>query len=258
MEIAVPIQQIQGFLMVLFRVSGILFFAPIFGSSSIPPSVKILIALTASLLFFPAVDPADLVVPNSALLLAVALAGEMLIGVLIGLLGQVISVAVQYAGRILGAHMGLRIANVLDPQTGITVSLIGAFFNIVTVLLLLYMNFHIIILRVVRESFSIIKPLGVRVGMNAADVVLRAGSDIYLFAMQVAAPILAAIFFVEVIIAVLAKMAKQFNMLMLQFPIKILLGFIFLGATMRVMPRAVHHMLGSMLDRIGSLLNFLG
>lgn len=258
MEIAIPIHQAQVFVLILFRISGIVFFAPVLGSRAIPTLGKVGISLGAAILFFPAIYSDALVVPNNSFVIAAALAGELLIGMAIGLLGQVISAAVQFGGRILGFHMGLRIANVLDPQTEFTVSLVGAFYNVVTVLLLLSLDFHIIIFRVMKESYRVIKPLGVSFKLGAAEVIIRAGSDIFLFAVQFAAPVLAALFLVEVIMAVLAKTAKQFNILMLQFPIKILIGAIFISLSLRVMPQAVEGVLRTILDNMGILIRMLG
>ena len=258
MDIAVTIQQAQAFVLVLFRVSGIVFFAPILGSSAIPPIAKIGISLGAAVLFFPAVYDDSLVIPNNAFLLALAIAGELLLGMAIGLLGQVVSSAVQFGGRIIGFHMGMRIANVLDPQTEFTVSLIGAFYNIVTILLLLSLDFHIVIIKVIRESYRTIRPLGLNFRLGAAEVIIRAGADIFLFAVQVIAPVLSALFLVEVAMAVLAKTARQFNILMLQFPIKILLGSILIVVALRAMPEAVEYMYRGILDQIGVLFRMLG
>jgi len=258
MSFAVPIQQIQGFILILFRVAGIIAFAPVFGASSVPPIIKLSLAFAGTILFFPAVIGIIPPIPPDAVTLVLAIGGELLIGVSIGLLGRTISSAVQFAGEIIGFHMGMRIANVLDPSAEVSVSLMGAFYNLVTILLLLSLNFHIILMGVIRQSYVVIAPLGLNFRLEAGDVFIRLGSNIFLFALQVVAPVLAAIFFVEIVIAVLAKTARQFNMLMLQFPLKILLGMFVLAVTLRAMPRGVEYMLGKVLGEISRLLSFFG
>lgn len=258
MYIAVPIQEIQAFILVLFRVSGIIVFAPVLGSRAVPVIAKVGLALCISALLLPTLDSTTLAVPNDFLSLSITLAGELLIGLSMGLLAQVISAAVQFGGRILGFHMGFRIANVFDPQSEFTVSLLGAFLNLITVLILLSLDFHIVLLKLIKKSYEFIGPLSLSFKLGAMDVILRAGANVYQFALQVIAPILAAIFFIEVVIAVLAKTARQFNMLMLQFPIKILLGLIIVAATLKMMPRGVEYMLRSTVDQIGTLFRMLG
>ena len=134
----------------------------------------------------------------------------------------------------------------------------GGFYNLLTVLILLSMNFHIIILGVARQSYVEVAPLGLNLRLEAADVIIRFGANIFLFAIQVVAPVLAALFFVEVIIAVLAKTAKQFNMLMLQFPIKILLGLLVLTVVLRSMPEGVRYMFTEVMKQIYLFLNLVG
>jgi flagellar biosynthetic protein FliR len=258
MQLAFSIRQVQGFVLILFRVGGIIGFAPVFGTASIPTIVKIAMAFAASMLFFPSLIGTIPPVPNDLFTLVVALGGELLIGMAIGLVGRTISSAVQFAGEIIDFHMGMRIANVFDPTSETSVSLMGAFYNLVTILLLLSLNFHIILLGVIKQSYVVIAPLGLNMRLEAADVIVRIGANIFLFALQVIAPVLAVMFFIEIVVAVLAKTARQFNMLMLQFPIKILLGFIVLSVAIRAMPQSVEHILGKVLGEIGRLLEFLG
>jgi flagellar biosynthetic protein FliR len=258
MQLAFPMQQVQGFILILFRVGGIIAFAPVIGTTSIPPIVKVSLAFAAAILFFPGLAGSIPAVPNDVFTLVLAITGELLIGIAIGLIGRTISSAVQFAGEIIGFHMGLRIANVFDPSAEISVSVLGAFYNLVTILLLLSFNFHIILLGIMKQSYVAIAPLGLNLRLEAADVFLRIGSNIFLFALQVVAPLLAVMFFIEVVIAVLAKTARQFNMLMLQFPIKILLGFMVLAVAIRVMPQGVEHILGRVLGEISRLFDLLG
>ena len=103
-----------------------------------------------------------------------------------------------------------------------------------------------------------ISPLGINFKLGAAEVIIRAGADIFLFSVQVAFPVLAAMFLLEVIMAVLAKTARQFNILMLQFPIKILLGAIFVGLSVKVFPQAVEFLYRHMLNQVGILFRILG
>jgi flagellar biosynthetic protein FliR len=257
-NIAIPIHQMLAFVLVLFRVAGIVFSAPVFSGSAMPTLVKTALALAAAVLFFPIVYSESLVIPGDPFLLVLAIGGELTVGIGIGLLGQVITAAMQLGGSIIGFHMGLRIANVLDPHSEETISLVAAFFNLITALILLSLDFHIVILRIVKESCALIRPLGMSFELGVGEVIIRAGADIFVFAVQVAAPVFAALFLVEIIMAVLAKTARQFNILMLQFPIKILLGAIFLSITMKVMPRAVEGMYRHMIDQISLLFRMLG
>lgn len=258
MQIDIPIRALEALLLVVFRVGGILFFAPIFGGRPVPATVKAAIALWVSFSFFHHINPAAVPMPGNTATLILAIVGELLIGIAIGLLAQIIVVSVQFGGSVIGTHMGIRIANVFDPSSEVTTSVVGAFMNVVAVLLLLAFDFHLILLKIVSESYRVIPPLGVTFRFGVVDLVLRAGANMFLFAVQIVAPVLAAIFFIEVVIAVMARTARQFNMMMLQFPIKILIGLIFFTMLIKGLPDAISYMLRVLLDQIGRLLNLLG
>lgn len=254
MQIALGINEITAFLLVVFRTGGILFSTPIFGGNPVPVMVKSALALWIAFSFYHLVDPTRLPMPGDIFSLSFALANEVLIGLAIGLMAQVITGAIQLGGHVLGMHMGLSIANVFDPTSDVSTSIMGAMMNVTAVLLLLAMDFHLILLRIIVESYEIVPPFGITMRLGTVDVLIRMIGYLFVFAIQIVAPLLAALFFMEVIIAVASKAAKQFNMLMLQFPLKIAIGLSFFAIVIRGMPEAVEIMLRTTLDGIHQLL----
>lgn len=257
MQVTIPVLEIEAFILVVFRVGGIFFFAPVFGGRNIPMPIRAALALWLAFSFYPMVDPTSIPHPDDGIGLTFAIFTEFTIGVLIGIIGQVISAAVQFGGSILGKHMGFRIANVFDPSFAGSVSLLGAFMNIATLLLLLTFDFHLVLLQVIAKSYELIPPLTAQLRLGVIEILLRMGANIYMFAIQIVFPVLAAIFFVEIIIGVMAKTARQFNMLMLQFPIKIAVGLIFFVALLKGFPDAISMMLEEVLDQIRMLLKIM-
>lgn len=258
MSLAFSIQEITAFMLVVFRTGGILFSTPVFGGNAVPIAVKAGLSLWIAFSYFHLIDVARLPMPGDIFGLTFALVNEVLIGLAIGLMAQVITAAIQLGGHVLGMHMGLSIANVFDPTSDVSTSILGAMMNVTTVLLLLTMDFHLILLRVIAESYTIVPPFGITMRLETVDVLIRMGGYVFLFAVQVVAPLLAALFFVEVIIAVTAKAARQFNMLMLQFPLKIAIGLLFFGIVIKGLPEAVSVMLRTVLDGMHQLLQSVG
>lgn len=258
MQFAIPILEIEAFLLVIIRVGGILFFAPIFGGRPVPMIVKASISLWIAFSFYTQINLSSLPAPDDGFAFTLAVMTELMIGAAIGLVAQVINVAVQFGGTIIGTHMGIRISNVLDPSSEVTTTIVGAFMNVVVVLLLLTFDFHLILLRIVAHSYEVIPPLGASFRLGVIDVLVHMGSNVFLYAMQIVMPVMAAIFFVEVIIGIMAKTARQFNMLMLQFPIKILVGLMFFSVLIRGLPEAIMNMLQATLEQIDKLINIMG
>jgi flagellar biosynthetic protein FliR len=257
MQLNFPILALEAFIMVFSRVGGIMFFAPILGGKPIPKKVKAAIAFWLAVSLFPQVDPGVMPSASDAFGFTFALLHELLIGMTIGLVGQIINISVQFGGHIIGTHIGIRISNVFDPVSPVTATILGAYMNVIVVLLLLSMDFHLIILGVVKKSYLMIPVGGVVFRMGLVDIMIHMIGTLFIFAVQIVFPVLASIFFVEVIIGVLAKTAKQFNVMMLQFPIKILVGLIFFSILLKGFPEAVGRMLQWVIDNFDQLLTLM-
>ena len=258
MDVGFAIAQIETFLLVMTRVGGIMFFAPIFGGRPIPTVVKVSMTLWFSFSFFSVVSPAELPLPSNGFALVAAVITELMIGASIGLVAQIINAAVQFGGHVIGTHMGFRIANVFDPSTDVSVTVLGAFLNVITVLLLLSFDYHLILLDTIVRSYDVIPIFGASFSLGIVEVMMRMGSYFFIFAVQVTLPVLAAIFFTEVMIGVMAKVARQFNMLMLQFPIKIAIGMMFFFVMFQGFPDYVALMLRKTMEQVHLLIRYMG
>ena len=116
--------QLLAFILVLVRVSGIILTAPVFGSSSTPPQIKVVLSFMLALILYPFI-PQITVFPDRPDHYILLIASEMLIGAVLGFIGRFLFGAVEFAGTVIGFQMGLAMANVLDPQSQEQISLVG-------------------------------------------------------------------------------------------------------------------------------------
>src|SRR5215204_4286981 len=105
---------VPTFVLVFFRLAGMMLFAPLFGSSRIPRRVRALLVLVLALGVMPGVPKAAL--PDNTWQLAVAIGGEMAFGLAMGMALSLVFVAAQWAGELIGQQMGISLGGVLDPQ----------------------------------------------------------------------------------------------------------------------------------------------
>ena len=105
---------LPAFVLVFFRTGAMLFAAPIFSSLAIPVRVRIAMALTLAFLTFPLVLPE---VP-AGLSLAQALgavAGELLIGLILGFGMGLIFFGLEVAGSMIEREAGMALAEAFNP-----------------------------------------------------------------------------------------------------------------------------------------------
>src|SRR5258706_15587015 len=105
------------FVLVFFRVAGMMLAAPLFGSAKIPKRVKVMLALVmaAGLVNRVKVMPQ---MPDTTLLLAAGIGGELIFGLLMGLGLSLAFTAITWGGEIIGQQMGFTLGETFGPQYG--------------------------------------------------------------------------------------------------------------------------------------------
>ena len=91
-------------------------------------------------------------------------------------------------------------------------------------------------------------PARFALGAPSAEILVRAAGGVFLAALELAAPILAATMLVEVSVALLGKLSPQLPVMMLTVPIKTLAGFAILTGSLALWPRFIEARFDSLLD----------
>src|SRR5438067_426144 len=113
---------VMVFVLVFFRVAGMMLAAPLFGNAKIPRRVKLLLALV--LAFGLTTGVSAPLLPDSTWILAVGIGGEILFGLAMGMILNFTFVAVSWAGEIIGQQMGINLGETFDPSFG-SATLVG-------------------------------------------------------------------------------------------------------------------------------------
>src|SRR5688572_31370988 len=106
MSLAELLDSIPVFVLVLFRLAGMMLFAPLFGSAKIPGRIKALIALVLAMAITGSLDIRKVELPATAWELALGIGSEMAFGLALGTIVSFVFIAAQWAGEIIGQQMG--------------------------------------------------------------------------------------------------------------------------------------------------------
>jgi len=226
-----PLSGIQGAVLVFIRISAILFTAPLFSSKNVPVHLKVGLAFMLAVIIVPLVDT-EAVAGATAPLLGAALAGEILIGVIIGFTARLLFAAVQLAGQLVGFQMGFGIVNVIDPQTSAQVSIIAQFQNIITLLTFLALDAHHWFILALTKSFELVPPLTFSFTNPLMEALVGLSCDMFVVAAKVAAPVIAVLLFTSVALGLVARTVPQMNIFIVGFPIKLAIGLLGVGLSL--------------------------
>jgi flagellar biosynthetic protein FliR len=227
--------QFQSFVLVLMRVAPILFLMPVLSSSNLPNLLKMGLALTTSLILLPVVKLDPGLLPQEPYAFGFFLVIELMIGLILGLTVKIIFASLQIGGELVGFQMGMMMANVVDPQSGVNAPVLSQFQYLVGVLLFLSIDGHHWFFRALLQSFSILAPgeLLMRVGLYRH--LLELSGNMFTIAVQLAAPVMAVLLFTHISLGILAKAVPQVNILMTSFPLTISLGLLFLYFSVEIL-----------------------
>jgi flagellar biosynthetic protein FliR len=210
------------------RSSGLMVSAPVFQSSFVPVPMKIMFSFALALVVAPFIS-SDLDLTKFNFWMAVfTLIQEVLIGLIIGFVVNLTFFGLQLAGYYLDTTMGFGVVNILDPNTGAEVPLLGQFNYILALLVFLAINGHHVLIMSLIQSFEVVKPGMLFLKTEAVGIFVKAFSQMFFLGFKIAIPILGTIFLVDVALGVIAKLIPQINVFVMGFPIKITLGLLML------------------------------
>lgn len=221
------LNHIPAALLVIFRISGLMIYGPVFGSSVIPARIRIFLSFMTGLAVYPLLASRHLTGLDIKLdlwTLAPLISMELMIGLIIGFLASLPLLALQAGGLVMGQQMGLGFAQLYNPMIDDEADIIGQLLFFMALAGFLIIGGHEWMLLAVLRSFEHI-PLGeFALNLNVLDLLnglLLASLEL---ALRVAAPLLALVFLETVAMGFLAKTVPQLNILSLGFPLRILVG----------------------------------
>jgi len=222
---------LAAFLWPLIRISAMIAAAPVFSSRQTPKRLRVGIALLLSFMLMPLIPspPVVDVFSSEALLIAVQ---QVLIGLAMGFIMQMVFGALVFGGQALAYSMGLGFASMIDPQNGVQVPVLSQYYIILSTLLFLVLNGHLLMIEILAQSFYTL-PIAVDgiTQANLKDIVLWA-SRMFTGGLLVALPAMAALLLVNMGMGIITRAAPQLNIFAVGFPMTMMIGFVLMFITL--------------------------
>jgi flagellar biosynthetic protein FliR len=159
------------------------------------------------------------------------LAQQLVIGLAMGFAMRIVFAGVELAGEIAGMTMGLGFATFFDPQSQGRSSAISQFLSLLTLMVYLSTNLHLVLLSTLADSFHTL-PISSMVGIGGIKQVVAWGGQIFSMGVQLSLPIVAALLITNIALGILTRAAPQLNIFGIGFPITIGVGFIMIALTL--------------------------
>jgi flagellar biosynthetic protein FliR len=245
---------IGAYLWPFCRIGAVLAAVPVIGARSVPVRIRLLFALSLTLVIapvIPSVPTVDPLSPNGVLVTM----QQVLIGGAMGFSLHLIFSAFVHAGQLVAMQMGLGFASLVDPQNGVQVPVLSQFYVVVASLMFLALDGHLVVIEVLVESFRTM-PVSAT-GLAAAGIwdLVSAASRMFAGAVQIALPAVTALLLANIAFGVMARAAPQLNIFSIGFPLTLILGFV---ALLLTIPSLIPHVSEFLNDGFGLMRHVSG
>jgi flagellar biosynthetic protein FliR len=223
-------EMVPVFFLVLCRITGFFLIVPIFSArNTVPIVVRLGIAVLMSWIVVVTWNDTPQMAIDATYVMRIV--QETIIGLVFGFVAYLFFVTVQLAGAIIDVQVGFGFAQIVDPVTEASMPMFGGFKYAITMLLFVSLNAHHYLILGILESYALVPLIGASIWSSfSSGTVANALFDVIgavtLSALQMAAPIVVAMFLIDAALGILTKIAPQFNIFVIGIPIKIGVGLL--------------------------------
>lgn len=218
-----------AFLLIVARVSGLIFTTPLLSTRAVSRIVKIALAGFIAFLclpYYPISQYTEVFNFHYLLLLL----GEALIGILTGFFVLMIFSTFSTAGQFFTYQMGFGASGVYDTLSQIENPLMGQYFNFIAAIIFLQIKgFQRLFFTGIVESISRVNCfVFLKSEKPIVGLLFKSMTTLFLDAMVMSMPIMGTLVLIHVTMGLLTKAAPQMNLLSEGFPVTILVTFFLL------------------------------
>lgn len=219
--------QIELWLLVLLRVSMLVFLLPILATEEVPARLKAAMSFFLSLILFPLIPETSVDIPSGLAGYFMLAIREVYIGLVMGFAGTFLFAGLRLAGAWIDQETGFASVQLFNPMAQEEDTPLGHLLFLLFIMLLLSTHGYAFYLKAMAESFRII-PLASAQEATAGilTVFMRMSTSAFVLGLKVAAPVVTTLFVSSIALALIARIMPQMNVWMVGMPMKLGLGML--------------------------------
>jgi flagellar biosynthetic protein FliR len=229
---------VPKYVLIFFRVLAILWLLPVFNARGLSIVFKVSFSLLMAFLITGVVSyPVEFAGDGYAMLLAIF--REILIGLSISFAVRLLFAVIQATGEIVGFQTGFGFARMVDPLSAGQASILEEFLYMLSLMIFFSVDAHYIVIRGICASFKEL-PLGTATVNNGLlNYFATASGKIFGLGLKFGAPLVVALFLIELSLGLLSRMIPSMNIFVEGLPVKIFVSLTILSLALSFMAPAL-------------------
>lgn len=220
----INIEHFTYFLLIFSRMSGCVFFNQIFGRGNLPVIFKISLSLMLTITVYGLLPVQDNIVITSVVEYGLIVLKEIFIGFIIGYIIGIFFSIVVIGGEITDLQIGMSMAQIYDPNSNVSVGVTGRFLNVFLILLFFSAGGHLSLIKIFITSCKLIEIGAFTIPKNLFLNMVELLSQIFVFAIKLALPILAVEIITEAGVGILMKAIPNIQVFSVNIQVKLFIG----------------------------------
>ena len=195
-----------------------------FGNTAAARTTKVALGVMLGTMLSFADDPASFTHPETTGLLVLLVVKEFMIGALFGFVTNIIFDVAAMAGQLVGEEMGFNMASITDPVTGRTNTVMAQVYQTIAVVSFFAADGHLFVVRSLARSFHVYRVDALSFSTDLLAATVLYASTVFIAAIELAAPVFMAMLILGVVLAILAKVAPELQLMDFAYPAKAAAG----------------------------------
>jgi flagellar biosynthesis protein FliR len=234
LQLALDAGWATGFLLGMIRVAAFVVVSPLLGRAMPAQGRMVLVVALGLFLAAPVPGATDLGV------LLVAGFANAVVGAVLGFLTGLIFQLFPVAGSLIDTMSGLSVAQVFDPSQGEQAAVFARLFNLTALTIFFAIGgLHLVVegLALSVQAIPLNGALNPQTGLPT--LVLELTAQLMVAGLELAMPVIAALFLAEVVLGLAARLAPQANVFLLGLPAKIFIALSLVSVSLLIYPEII-------------------
>lgn len=224
-------ETIASYMWPLFRVSSMLMAMAIIGANTTPVRIRLLLSMTITFAIAPVIPPVenvDLLSVSSMFIVA----QQIIIGVAMGFVTLLLMQTFVLTGQVIGMQTSLGFASMVDPSSGQQTPVIGNFFLLLTTMIFLAVDGHLVLIRMLVVSFDTIPISDKGLSITSYKLLVEWGAYMFGAALTMSITAIVALLMINLSFGVMTRASPQLNIFSIGFPVTMVTGLFILWLTL--------------------------
>ena len=244
-------------ILVFIRLTSFFLVAKSLFPKGTPPILKGAIGMILSFAIISGINYQVVLEINNNYMLVYSVVSEIMSGVILGFIANMIFEFIRMAGGYMDIQIGLSMMNMLDPSSETTSTPFSNLSYFISMVIFFIIDGHHLLIKCLIQSFKVVNIGQNIVFQDTFSVVLDAFREYFVIGVKIAIPLVLIIIITDLCMALVSRTVPAINVMILGMPVKMVVGLLTFIALLPIMIKIVSYAFNLIPDIIEEMLKVL-